>query len=80
MTPLEETVAAVLSGIRWAVRGTKSAPVHPRLQPFEGATAELRADDQLRIAAGEDVHDPDEFKKLELPPPCENRKAAERKE
>ena len=58
VSPLEETVAAVLSGIPWAVRGTTNAQVHPLLQPFEGGHAELRADDQLRIAAGERASSP----------------------
>lgn len=79
-THYEETIAAVLSGIQWGIRGTKNAPVHPRLQPFEGATAELRADEQLRIVAGEDLYDPEEFKNRKLPPPRVNRKAAEQKE
>lgn len=69
LTPLEETVDAVLKSIPWSVRGTKDAKPHPRLAPFENCTAELRADDQLRIAAGEDVYDPEEFRSRKLPPP-----------
>jgi hypothetical protein len=71
LTPLEETIDAVLKAIPWSVRGTKDAKPHPRLAPFEGGAAELRADDQLRIASGEDLHDPEEFRSRKLPPPRE---------
>lgn len=69
LTPYEETIKAVLSAIPWSVRGTQNAKPNPRLEPFEGGAAELRADDQLRIASGEDLYDPQEFKSRKLPPP-----------
>ena len=68
-TPHEEMIDAVLKVIPWSVRGTKDAKPHPRLAPFEDGPAELRAYNQLRIALGEDLFDPEEFKSRKLPPP-----------
>lgn len=77
LTPLEETMDAVLKAIPFSVRGTQGAKPHPRLVPFEGGSAELRADDQLRIAAGEDLYDPEEFRSRKLPPPRARTKTGE---
>ena len=70
-TPLEETVSAVLTGLNWAVGASRTQILAGSpLGPFMGHSAEPRADDQLRIAAGLSVdYTSEELASRTLPPP-----------
>jgi hypothetical protein len=67
-TVFEQHVEALLKELPWAT-GADASKVAPAVADVDQAAAELRADEQLRVAAGEQVPEVNALKELRLPPP-----------
>jgi hypothetical protein len=67
-TVYEQHIAALLKELPWA-SGANASKVAPAVAELDRAAAELRADELLRLAAGEQVPEASALKELQLPPP-----------
>jgi hypothetical protein len=66
---LEAHVEAMLREIPWTVAGRDAEELPPKLAEYEGTAAELRADEEFLLAAGQEPAGLADLKGLTLPPP-----------
>lgn len=67
--PLEQHLKQVLVDYPWSVGPSRPGEVPPQLAQLDQAAAELRDDELMRAARGEELENADEILGLTLPPP-----------
>jgi hypothetical protein len=71
LTDIERHVKAMMDSIPWTKSDQRNEVLSPDVAKFDDCAAELRSDELMRVAAGENVVE--DILKMKLPPPSRSR-------